>query len=65
MSAGTGNAIESPCVSVCVIDAGGDHCTGCFRTLTEIAAWPVYSAAEKRMVLERVRHRRHAARTPS
>ncbi len=31
--------IESPCIKVCVIDAESKLCTGCWRTLDEIAAW--------------------------
>lgn len=29
----------SPCVGVCKMDAAKGWCTGCFRTLDEIAAW--------------------------
>lgn len=29
----------SPCVSACRIDPASDLCTGCGRTLDEIAAW--------------------------
>jgi monothiol glutaredoxin len=33
----------SPCIKVCVLAEGG-RCTGCLRTLDEIAAWPSMSA---------------------
>ena len=33
--------VPSPCISVCVMDADGSVCLGCFRTLDEIAAWSV------------------------
>ena len=65
MSAGADDPIASPCVSVCMMDAGGGHCTGCLRTLAEIAHWTAYSATEKRLVLERVLVRRSATRAPS
>jgi predicted Fe-S protein YdhL (DUF1289 family) len=31
--------ISSPCVKVCVLDQVTGFCTGCKRTLREIAAW--------------------------
>jgi uncharacterized protein len=40
-----------PCISVCVMDADGVLCTGCFRTLDEIAAWGTLDADAKRRVL--------------
>jgi predicted Fe-S protein YdhL (DUF1289 family) len=64
MSAGDDDPIASPCVSVCVMDAGGKYCTGCLRTLAEIAHWTAYSAAERRLVLERVLARRGATLAP-
>lgn len=30
---------ESPCIKICVIDPGSGLCTGCLRSLEEIAAW--------------------------
>ncbi|WP_103173389.1 DUF1289 domain-containing protein [Paracoccus sp. SY] len=30
--------IESPCIKVCVIDPATRLCTGCWRSLDEIAA---------------------------
>ena len=40
--------VPSPCISVCVMDADGVLCTGCFRTLDEIAAWGMLDADAKR-----------------
>jgi monothiol glutaredoxin len=34
---------QSPCIKVCVLDTAG-RCTGCLRTLQEIAAWTSMSA---------------------
>ncbi len=31
--------VASPCVSVCVMDQQSGVCTGCYRTLNEIATW--------------------------
>jgi hypothetical protein len=36
---------------VCELDADGVLCTGCFRTLDEIAAWGTLDADAKRRVL--------------
>ncbi len=33
------DAIPSPCISVCTVNAETGLCQGCFRTLDEIAAW--------------------------
>ena len=43
--------VPSPCISVCVMDADGSVCLGCFRTLDEIASWSVLDASAKRQVL--------------
>jgi len=31
--------VESPCVSICVMDEATGWCIGCGRTLDEIARW--------------------------
>jgi predicted Fe-S protein YdhL (DUF1289 family) len=31
--------ITTPCTKVCYIDDASGLCLGCFRTMTEIAAW--------------------------
>jgi predicted Fe-S protein YdhL (DUF1289 family) len=45
-----GQGVASPCVSVCVMDPVCGRCTGCCRTLDEIAAWSVLDDAAKRAV---------------
>ena len=40
--------VESPCVKVCVIHPEARLCTGCYRTIDEIAAWSRMSAEERR-----------------
>lgn len=42
--------VPSPCISVCVMNAGSGLCQGCWRTLDEIAAWSTLSDAGKRAV---------------
>jgi hypothetical protein len=56
-------AVPSPCISVCVLDADGALCLGCFRTLDEIASWSLLDADAKRGVLAALPERR-AARRP-
>jgi predicted Fe-S protein YdhL (DUF1289 family) len=48
----------SPCVSICTLDAAGTLCTGCFRTLDEIALWGNLEPDEKRAVLAQLPARR-------
>jgi predicted Fe-S protein YdhL (DUF1289 family) len=42
--------VPSPCVSVCRMDAASGLCTGCLRTLDEIAGWSRMEDACKRRV---------------
>ena len=42
--------LPSPCQSVCVMDEARGWCTGCLRTLPEIAAWGRLDDHEKRQV---------------
>ena len=43
--------MDSPCIKVCVIAAGTDLCTGCGRTLAEIASWSRLGDAERRRIM--------------
>jgi predicted Fe-S protein YdhL (DUF1289 family) len=53
--------IPSPCIGVCRLDPGSGLCTGCMRTLDEIAAWPAAGEAERLAIVQRLRARRRAA----
>jgi len=53
--------VASPCIRVCVMDAAGGVCLGCWRTLDEIAAWGALDADGKRAVLAAIRDRRASA----
>jgi predicted Fe-S protein YdhL (DUF1289 family) len=53
----TERTVLSPCIGVCVIDVDSGYCTGCWRTLGEIAAWPEYGDARRLEVLEAVKKR--------
>lgn len=51
----------SPCIGICRLDGVGKLCTGCGRTLAEIAVWPTASEAERRAIVARARERLAAA----
>ncbi len=57
--------VPSPCVSVCQMDAASGLCTGCLRTLDEIAAWASLGDEAKREVWARLKARAGAARSDS
>ena len=57
-TANAGAPVPSPCVSVCVIDERTGLCTGCQRTLDEIAAWSGLDDAGRRAVWTRIESRR-------
>ncbi|MBT6276510.1 MAG: DUF1289 domain-containing protein [Chromatiales bacterium] len=48
----TNDHVASPCISVCTLRAGDEICTGCYRTLDEIATWGTMANDEKRRVLD-------------
>jgi predicted Fe-S protein YdhL (DUF1289 family) len=50
--------VPSPCVSICQMDTRTGYCSGCLRTIDEIAGWSRYSDADKRTVLARIAERR-------
>lgn len=45
-------AVKSPCIEVCKIDADTGLCHGCLRTRAEIAHWMQYSESERRAILK-------------
>lgn len=47
-------SVESPCRKLCSLDPQTRVCTGCQRTLDEIARWGRMSDDEKRAVLARI-----------
>lgn len=44
--------VESPCIRVCKVDAASRLCTGCLRSLDEIAAWARMSPEDRRRVMD-------------
>jgi len=43
--------MQSPCVRVCAIDAHTGLCTGCGRTLEEIAGWTKMTDEERERII--------------
>ena len=46
--------MTSPCRRICKFTPGTDICSGCFRTLYEIQAWPLMRDEQKEYILSRV-----------
>lgn len=44
--------VESPCIKICVIHPESRLCTGCLRSLDEIAAWSRLTPEERRAILD-------------
>ena len=43
--------IDSPCIKICVVDPRSRLCTGCLRTIDEIAAWSRMTPAARAEVI--------------
>jgi predicted Fe-S protein YdhL (DUF1289 family) len=58
--------IETPCIKVCVLDPRSGQCSGCGRTLDEIARWGAMSEAERQAIMKALPARlaRTSAATP-
>jgi uncharacterized protein len=57
--------IESPCIKVCVLDPGSNHCLGCGRSLAEIECWAAFSPDERRRIMAELPARMAAHRAAS
>ncbi len=53
--------VASPCVGVCQMDAAGQFCTGCVRTLDEISAWRDLDGPGRLAVWTRIAERAQTA----
>jgi len=53
--------VESPCISICEMDANSGLCKGCFRTRDEIALWGGASNDERIAILDQLHARRVAS----
>jgi predicted Fe-S protein YdhL (DUF1289 family) len=44
--------VQSPCVKICVVHPTERICTGCLRSIDEIAAWSRMSHQERREIMD-------------
>ena len=51
-------AVPSPCINVCLMHAGSGWCSGCLRTLDEVAGWSGMDDAQKSAVWAQLETRR-------
>ena len=58
MSGASTPPVASPCIGVCRMDEASGLCTGCLRTLDEIALWSVLDDDDKRAVIGALAQRR-------
>ncbi|WP_288941248.1 DUF1289 domain-containing protein [uncultured Roseovarius sp.] len=47
----TRDEAESPCVRICVVHPEARICTGCYRTIDEIARWSKMDADERQEIM--------------
>ncbi len=45
---------KSPCIGICQLDRKKQTCTGCGRTIDEIASWPHFTEEQKREIAGRL-----------
>jgi len=50
-------SVETPCIRICVLDEGGHICTGCGRTIEEIAGWRSLTPEERRQIMAELEER--------
>ena len=50
--------IKTPCIKVCVVDGESGLCLGCYRKLSEVAAWARLSDIERDTILADLAGRR-------
>ncbi len=51
-------AIATPCIKLCIIDGQSGLCMGCYRQLTEVAAWQKLSDDDRARIMEELPDRR-------
>ena len=46
------DAIESPCVQICIVHPETRICTGCYRTIDEITDWSRMTPEARRNIMD-------------
>ena len=54
--------IKTPCIKLCIVDGESGLCMGCYRKLTEVAAWGRLSDAERDTIMAVLPERRSLIR---
>ena len=54
--------IKTPCIKVCVVDGESGLCLGCYRKLSEVAAWTRFTDDERDAILAELPGRRSLIR---
>lgn len=58
------HAVPSPCVAICTLKPDTAECSGCFRTLDEIAQWSQMDNRQKRFVWSLIAQRKAKSVNP-
>ncbi len=52
-------AVDSPCIKLCVVHPEARLCMGCYRSIDEIAAWSAMTPDARRAVMAELPARAH------
>lgn len=55
--------IESPCVSICMLDSNAKTCVGCGRTIDEIARWSTMTPVARSKIMSELPARLAASKS--
>ena len=55
--------METPCINVCLIEGGTGLCSGCGRSIEEIANWSKMTDIERRSIMLSLPGRRQRMRS--
>jgi uncharacterized protein len=55
--------METPCINVCLIEGDTGLCSGCGRSLEEIASWSKMTDIERRIIMLSLPDRRQRMRS--
>ena len=50
--------IKTPCIKVCIVDGESGLCLGCYRKLSEVAAWAKLSDEQRDTIMAELPSRR-------
>ena len=50
--------VKTPCIKLCIVDGESGLCMGCYRKLSEVAAWGRFSDDEREAIMAVLPERR-------